>query len=106
MSKRRLDIDWEKLEREVFGGRGEVEGLEDRRRAESFSREADEIVDLILTFDMPKVDVEIRIRSFRERVLEEFPEKAALFEAVYIGRFRRIWEQFRREGRLLDGDER
>ena len=104
MSKRRLNIDWEKLEREVFGARSERERLEDRKRAESFSREADEIVDLILTSDMPKVDVEIRIRSFRERVLAEFPEKAVLFEAVYLGRFRRIWEQFRREGRLLEGE--
>jgi hypothetical protein len=92
------DKGWESLERELF----ESAGRElDRARAHGIRIEADEIVSMILRPDMPRVDVEIAIRSLRSRVLEEFPEKGELFDAVYLGRFRRIWEQFRRKGEVL-----
>jgi len=92
------DNGWEKLERELF----ESAGRElDRKRALGIRDEADRIVSMILTRDMPRVDIEIAIREFRRRVLEEFPDKGELFDAVYAGRFRRIWDQFRQEGDTL-----
>ncbi len=88
-------IDWEKLEKEIFGSEGERARLRDLAGAKSFSRESDEIVDMILRADMPKIDVENRIRAFRSRVLEAFPEKRELFDGLYLSRFERIWKQFR-----------
>lgn len=95
-------IDWEALEREVFGAAETHERARDRQQAAAFRREADRIVSLILLSDMPRVDVEIAIRAFRGRVLAAFPEKEELFAAIYLGRFRRLWRQFRDpEGTLL-----
>jgi len=88
-------IDWEKLEREIFASERERARLRDLARAKSFSRESDEIVDMILRADMPRIDVENRIRAFRSRVLKEFPRKRELFDAIYLARFERIWSQFR-----------
>lgn len=94
------DKDWERFERELF----ESAGVElDRRRARGIRTEADSIVSMILSTDMPRIDIEIAIRTFRLRVLEEFPGGEELFDALYVGRFRRIWEQFRKdEGTLLE----
>ncbi len=94
-------IDWEEFERELF----ESAGRElDIARARGIRIEADGIVSMILDPDMPKVDIEIAVRSLRSRVLAEFPGREELFDALYLGRFRRIWEQFRPEGgRLLGG---
>lgn len=97
-----VDIDWEALERELFGASDAHEAAHDRERAAALGREADRIVSMILFSDMPRIDIEIAIRAFRERVLAEFPEKEELFTALYLGRFRRIWRQFRdRESGLL-----
>ncbi len=100
MSGKNGDIDWEALERELF----ESAGIEiDRRRARGIRTEADRIVSMILDAGMPRIDIEIAIRSFRSRVLEEFPGREELFDALYRGRFRRIWEQFRQvEGELFE----
>jgi hypothetical protein len=87
-------IDWVELERALFAAAGEHQ---DAARARGISIEADKIVSMILTPDMPKADVEIAIRGFRRRVLEEFPGREELFDGLYLGRFRRIWEQFRGE---------
>ncbi len=100
MNRKNGDIDWEALERELF----ESAGIElDRKRALGIRMEADRIVSMILDADMPRVDIEIAARTFRSRVLEEFPCKEELFDTLYLGRFRRIWEQFRQdEGELLE----
>jgi hypothetical protein len=92
----------EELEREIFRA---AEGSFDRRRAESFRREADTISAMILYGDMPRIDIEIAIRSFRARVLASFPEKEELFAALYLSRFRRFWKQFRDENDPLLPDE-
>jgi hypothetical protein len=91
--RRGIEIDWEALEREIF--RAEPDPDIDRGQAAAFRREADRIVSLILHSELPLVDIEIAIRAFRDTVLASFPEKEELFEALYLGRFRRIWEQFR-----------
>ena len=99
------EIDWEALEREVFDSVEMRERAIDRERAETFRREADRIVSLILHSDMPRIDIEIEIRAFRSRVLAAFPDKEFLFISLYLARFRRIWNQFRDEGdELMAGD--
>ena len=91
---------WED-EREIF--ESAAERFADGRRAEAFRRSADRIANLILHSDMPKIDLEIEIESFREEVLAEFPDREELFEAIYTSRFKRLWEQFRcGEGELFD----
>lgn len=88
-------IDWEALEKEIFRTATERDRKYDEERAAVFRREADRIVSLILFSDMPRVDIEIAIRTFRDRILASFPEKEALFDALYLSRFRRLWNQFR-----------
>ena len=92
------DIDWEALERELFEA---ADVRLDRMRMEGIMQEAEKIARMILDEDMPRVDIEIAIRSFRTRVLEEFPDKEKLFEGLYLSRFRRLWEQFRDDGTSL-----
>jgi uncharacterized Zn finger protein (UPF0148 family) len=93
--KYRTGIDWEALEREIFKTAAERNREYDKERAADFRREADRIVSLILYSDMPRVDIEIAIRTFRDRILASFPEREALFNALYLSRFRRLWNQFR-----------
>ncbi len=95
---------WED-EREIFESASER--FADGRRAEAFRRSSDRIASLILHSDMPRIDVEIEIESFREEVLAEFPEREELFEAIYLARFKRLWGQFRGgEGDLFDYESR
>jgi hypothetical protein len=98
------DESWDAFERGIF----ETVDRRERERGWELSaeirRRADRIVSLILHSDLPRVDVEIEIRGFRAFVAGELPGKEALFDAVYLARFRRIWEQWRRGGeRLLPG---
>jgi len=77
----------------------------DRRRAlADLAREADRIVHLILHSDLPRVDVEIEIATFRERCLRRYPDGEDLFEMIYASRFERLWEQWSDE--RPDGDAR
>ena len=96
-------FDWDAIERELFESADER--WLDSERAAGYRRRADRIASLILHSDMPPIDIEIEIRSFRGAVLEEFPDRVELFEAVYMGRFRRMWEQFRSDERPLFPDE-
>jgi len=89
--------DREAIEREL---REASERLTDRKRAEALARESDRIVSMILSGEFEKVDIEIAARRLRRTVAEEVPGKAELFDMVYAGRFRRIWEQFGRGGEL------
>ncbi len=98
-------FDWDSLEREIFDAVDSRDRDRDGKRAEMFRRKADRITSLILYSDMPRVDIEIEIRSFRREILAVFPGKEELFDALYLGRFRRIWEQFRDEGETLCGQD-
>jgi hypothetical protein len=86
------EIDWESLERQLFESTGRKL---DEMRARGIRIEADTIVSMILRQDIPRVDVDIAIRKFREKVLGEFPGKGELFDGLYMSRFERIWQQFR-----------
>jgi hypothetical protein len=91
--RERIDADWEALEREIF--EAAEKSLLDRERAAAYRKNADRIVALILHSDMPAIDIEREIESLRKMVLDAFPDKEELFEALYVGRFIRLWEQFR-----------
>jgi len=76
---------------------GDIEESEDYRELQ---RRADRICSLIIGGDFPAIDVVIQIRQLREFCEEKFPDRMELFEQIYEGRFKRLWNQFR-----YDSDE-
>lgn len=72
------------------------------RRLRAFQRQADDVCRLILSTDLPRVDVEIRIEQLREEARRLFPGKDRLFDLVYESRFRRLWEQWRNNKEVSD----
>jgi hypothetical protein len=66
--------------------------------SEYFKRESHRICAMILNSDLPKVDIAIQINQLREQCETLAPEKAELFECIYVGRFRRLWDQWREDG--------
>lgn len=96
------DIDWEAFEREIFDAVNARPRRIDAARVNEIREMADRISALIKQSDLPRVDIEIEVRNFREYVLEHFPEREELFKAIYINRFRRLWEEHRKgEGPLF-----
>lgn len=93
------------LEEEIFREADKKERERDWKRMESIRRDADRITIQILYSDLPRVDVEIAIRSFRSGVLEIFPGKQELFDGLYLSRFRRLWKQFRNPDETLLEEE-
>ena len=67
----------------------------EREWARRLSRMADQVCSLILTSDIPRIDVEIAAQEVRAECERLFPEKVQLFEMIYESRFQRLWEQFR-----------
>jgi nucleoside-triphosphatase len=61
----------------------------------ALQRQADRICELIVSGDVPLVDIEIQQEALRAAVARAFPEKQALYELLYESRFRRLWQQFR-----------
>lgn len=75
---------------------GDGEQLQiEREWARHLSRMADRVCGLILTSDIPRIDVEIAAQEVRAECERLFPEKVHLFEMIYESRFQRLWEQFR-----------
>lgn len=68
-----------------------------RQRMHELQRMADRVCTLILSSDLPPIDIEIEKNKVRERCLELYPDREWLFEMIYESRFERLWEQFRRE---------
>jgi hypothetical protein len=56
---------------------------------------ADWVCTLILSSDLPAIDIEIEKNKVRQRCLELYPDREELYEMAYESRFRRLWEQFR-----------
>jgi DNA-directed RNA polymerase subunit RPC12/RpoP len=100
------DINWETLEKEIFGAVNARQRQIDRVKAQEIREMADKISSLILQKDIARIDIEIEIKNFRAFVLEHFPEKEELFKAIYINRFRRLWDQFRGDEGPLFGPGR
>ncbi len=68
-----------------------------RAEMRDLQRMADWVCVLILSSDLPAVDIEIEKNKVRERCLELYPDQEALYEMIYESRFQRLWEQFRNE---------
>jgi hypothetical protein len=73
---------------------GAARDVEEERYRE-LQRRADRISSLIVGGDYPAIDVVIEIGKLRGFCEEHFPDRMDLFEQVYEGRFKRLWEQFR-----------
>jgi hypothetical protein len=58
---------------------------------------ADRVCVLILSSDLPAIDIEIEKNKVRERCDELFPDREQLYEMIYESRFQRLQEQFRGE---------
>jgi hypothetical protein len=69
------------------------------RYIRAFQRKADDVSRLILSTDLPWIDIQIRIEGLRREAERLFPRKMELFERVYVARFERLWDQWRTEGR-------
>jgi hypothetical protein len=65
--------------------------------ADILRRRSERICALILFSDYPKADLALEIGRLREQCAQEAPDKAELFELVYVSRFRRLWDQWRRD---------
>ncbi len=50
---------------------------------------ADRVCTLILSSDLPAIDIEIEKNKVRERCLELYPDREQLYEMVYGSRFQR-----------------
>ena len=57
----------------------------------------DRVSVLIISSDLPAIDIEIEKNKVRARCLELYPDREQLYEMVYESRFQRLWEQFRCE---------
>jgi len=66
-----------------------------RQRMEELQRMADRVCVLILSSDLPAIDIEIERSKVRRRCLELYPDREWPFDMIYESRFDRLWEQFR-----------
>ena len=64
-------------------------------QVECLQRQADHICEMIVSMDVPEIDIEIQQTQLREAVARVFPDKQSLYQLLYEGRFRRLWLQFR-----------
>jgi len=71
--------------------------VDPRERMRDLQRMADRVCTLILSSDLPPIDIEIEKNKVRERCLELYPDREQLYEMVYEARFQRLWDQFRGE---------
>ena len=68
-----------------------------RERLRELQREADRVCVLILSSDLPAIDIEIEKNKVRERCIELCPDREDLYNMIYESRFQRLWDQFRGE---------
>jgi hypothetical protein len=76
-------------------GAVEVGVMRDRREAmREVQRMAERVCSLILSSDLPAIDIAIERDKVRQRCLEFYPDREQLYETVYESRFQRLWDQF------------
>ena len=68
-----------------------------RQAMREIQRMADRVCVLILSSDLPAIDIEIEKNKVREFCLELCPDREQLYEMIYESRFQRLWDQFRDE---------
>ena len=61
----------------------------------TLQRQADRICEMIVSGEMPQIDIEIQQAALREMAARMFPDKHTLYQLIYESRFRRLWQQFR-----------
>ena len=66
-----------------------------RQAMRQLQRMADRVCVLILSSDLPAIDIEIEKNKVRQRCLQLYPERERLYEMIYESRFQRLWDQFR-----------
>jgi hypothetical protein len=71
--------------------------LDAREKMHELQRMADRVCVLILSSDLPAIDIEIEKDKVRQRCLELYPDREQLYDMIYESRFERLWEQFRLE---------
>ena len=69
-------------------------GLSRREKMTILQRAADRVSTLILSTDLPEVDILIERNKLRALCEELFPGREDLFEMIYESRFDRLREQF------------
>jgi hypothetical protein len=78
----------------------EVDSVSDAREVmRELQRMADRVCVLILSSDLPAIDIEIEKAKVRERCLELYPDREQLYEMVYESHFNGFGSSF--EGRVL-----
>ena len=65
------------------------------REYRDFQRRADTICMLIVSSDLPEVDIEIEKNKLRTDVEDNWPDKIRLYEMIFESRFDRLWHQWR-----------
>ena len=61
----------------------------------ALQRQADRISEMIVSGELPQIDIEIQQAALREAVARSFPDRQALYQLLCESRFRRLWQQFR-----------
>ena len=64
-------------------------------RVRELQRRADRICKMIVSGDVPQIDIDIQQAALREDVARVFPDRLSLYQVIYESRFRRLWQQFR-----------
>lgn len=72
-----------------------------RDRMWELQRMADRVCVLILSSDLPAIDIAIERNKVRERCLELYPDREDLYDMIYESRFERLWDQFRGDSHEL-----
>jgi hypothetical protein len=75
--------------------------VDPRERMRDIQRMADRVCSMILSSDLPAIDIEIEKNKVRERCMELYPDREQLYEMIYEARFQRLWDQFRGEAEVL-----
>lgn len=78
--------------------------VDPRQKMQDLRRMSDRVCVLILSSDLPAIDIEIEKNKVRERCLELYPDREDLYEMIYESRFQRLWDQFRGEEPIGDDD--
>lgn len=60
-------------------------------------RQAEHICEMIVSGEVPPIDIEIQQAALRQAIERNFPDKQALYQLLYESRFRRLWQQFRQQ---------
>jgi len=64
---------------------------------QALQRQANRICELIVSGEVPPIDIEIQQAALRETIARQFPDKQSLYQLLYESRFRRLWQQFRHQ---------